>query len=636
MEYLMIQARSMNLAFLDRTIFNNLSFIINQYDKIGLVGRNGSGKTTLLKAIIDPSILDSGSVTIQNKKTIAYVPQEMVLESSLSILNEALTADPVLYALAQEFEQIEALLEKPEHSNDAALVERYGVLQSELQERNYETFKAQAKKMLMGLGFSIAQLDQPTANLSVGWKMRVVLTKLLLKNADFYLFDEPTNHLDLTAKEWFLDFLKKSDFGFIIISHEQYFLDELSEKILELDRGKAAWYNGNYSEYVVRKERDLEILTAAYIQQRKDIKQKEEMISRFSAGTRSRQAQSMKKGLDKIERIEIPQSQRNVKLTFPPIQQAGKEVIAVSNVSHAFGEKVLFNNVSFAVQRGQKVALVAPNGVGKTTLFNLIAGVLPLEHGTVTFGYNVTHALFTQDQNQVLKGNLSIFENIEKLCPEVSERDIRSFLGSFLFSGEEAYKKVSVLSGGEKNRVGMVSVLLKKANLLLLDEPTNHLDIPSKEVLLKALKEFSGTILFVSHSRDFINDLATDIVELTPEGAYTYHGNFDAYLHQRPVPKTDGADSADTKNNKHSKNSSGSSNSSSAQPLSAGDLAKKMQKHEALIAKLEEQISSLGELLSDYDYGTPEFDSTMVKVEKLQKELKLAEKEWELLQGKPV
>lgn len=526
----MIQARELSLSFGNRIIFDHLSFTLQEDDRIGLVGRNGSGKTTLLKAFVDPSILDSGTISVQKSKKIGYLPQEVVLNSSLSILAETCTVFTDIYSIEQAILQLEQRLEQ---AWDPTLFDKYSKLHDQLEELEPLRRHAEAKKMLMGLGFQEKDFDKPVSDLSGGWKMRVVLAKLLLQKADFYLFDEPTNHLDIIAKEWFLSFLKRASFGFILICHEKYFLDELCDRIMELEYGKLTWYNGNYDYYIVEKEVRAERLHAAYTQQQKEIKHKEEMIERMRAGQKARQAQSMEKALNKLERITIPPAPKEVNVSFPPVQQSGKEVLNVQKLSYTFGEKVIFKDVSFEIKRGQKVALVAPNGAGKTTLFNVLAGILPVQTGQVNFGHNVKSAFFNQDQNKVLDGELSIIDNVKKLCSHVAEPQIRSVLGSFLFSGDDAQKKVKVLSGGEKNRVGMVVTLLQRANLLLLDEPTNHLDIPSKDILLRALNAYEGTIIFVSHDRDFINGLATDILELTATGARHYGGNFDDYMYHK-------------------------------------------------------------------------------------------------------
>lgn len=616
----MIQARNLSLSFGNQTIFDNISFIVNQEDRIGLVGRNGSGKTTLLRAILEPTVLDSGSISIQNKKRIAYMPQEVVLLSNLSILDETFTTFHELYQLQQEAALLETQINT---ATTPELIERYAAVQEQLTALSPEILRAKTKKILMGLGFSLEQLDQPVSTLSVGWKMRIVLAKLLLQDADFYLFDEPTNHLDLIAKEWFLDFLKHAPFGFFLICHERYFLDELCEKIVDIERGKATWYTGNYSNYVVQKEHAMQLLETAYIQQQKDIKRKEATIERFRASaSRAKMAQSMEKALDKIERIEMPPSPKNVNFGFPPVQQSGKLVIKVDHVSQKFGDKTIFQNVSFEIERNQKVALIAPNGAGKTTLFNLITGALPLQQGTITFGYNVTHAIFAQDQNKALNMKLSILENVREQCPKATEQKIRTFLGSFLFSNDDVQKAVGVLSGGEKNRVGMVNVLLQNTNLLLLDEPTNHLDIPSKEVLLKALQEFKGTLVFVSHDRDFINQLATDIIELTPQGAYLYHGNYDAYTYHKTHANKDQV--AQPKNTYPKPKEARTKEKNP-------DTEKQIKTLENKIILLEKEIQKIYTIFGNTEYGTQEFEAAQKKLQKLQQQLRDAEVTWEQL-----
>ncbi|HZW61626.1 MAG TPA: ABC-F family ATP-binding cassette domain-containing protein [Candidatus Babeliales bacterium] len=618
----MIQAHNICLSFGDQAIFDHISFTINQDQRIGLVGRNGSGKTTLLRAIIDSSQLDEGAVSTISSKKIAYMPQEVVLLSTLSILDETCTAFERLHIIEKELSALEAKLK--ENNHDTALLEQYAQLQAELLSLNPEALRAQAKKLLNGLGFSQAQFDQPVANLSVGWKMRVVLAKLLLQDADFYLFDEPTNHLDLMAKEWFLDFIKNSSAGFMLVCHERYFLDELCTDILELEFGKGNWYSGNYSSYLVQKEHNIQLLEAAYLQQQKEIKRKQETIERFRAkASKAKMAQSMIKALDKIERITLPPSPKNVNFSFPPVQQAGRIVLTVSHVAHTFDNKQLFKQVSFEIERGQKVALIAPNGVGKTTLFNIITGKIPLQKGTITFGYNVMHAIFAQDQNKMLNLQMSIIDNIKMLCPKATEQTIRTFLGAFLFSNDDVHKKVGVLSGGEKNRVGMVSVLLQNANFLLLDEPTNHLDIPSKEILLKALKTFTGTVLFVSHDRDFVNDLATHVIDLNREGSFCYEGNYDSFVYQKRASMVHKSTATATSDY------ATESSETKKQPF---ELQKKSKRLEEKISRIEQQIQGINMQFADLEYGTAAFSDAQKKLKELQQELRQTESEWEQVQ----
>lgn len=620
----MIQAQKLCLSFKTDEIFNDLSFTIRHDQRVGLVGLNGSGKSTLLKAIAGQQQLDSGTIAIANNKTLAYLPQNVVLESNKTVFDEALSTFTQLYKLLQE----NTVLEQKTTLNEDE-IERYNDIAEQLIELEPAATKASVTRMLNGLGFSATMLEQPVDHLSVGWKMRLVLAKLLLVKADFYLFDEPTNHLDLATKEWFLQFLKESSFGFLLVCHERYFLDELCSHILELERGKGTMYAGNYSFYEQKKEHDYQLLEAAFHQQQKDIAHKKRTIERFKASaSKAKMAQSMIKQLDKIELITLPPSTKNIRFSFPQIEQPGRIVLSVEGVSHSFGPSPLFTDVSFEIERNQKVALVAPNGAGKTTLFNLIAKKMPLQKGTISFGHNVSYAVFDQDQNKSLNQNRSILDNIHANTGKQSEATIRSFLGSFLFSGEDVLKPVRVLSGGEKNRVGMVQVLLQNANVLLLDEPTNHLDIPSKEILLHALQEFKGTILFVSHDREFINQLATHTIELTHHGAHVYHGNYNDYLHHKKVMgQTDS----------YSNSSPAPKTSMPTQRLSNQELneqRKKITKIEHAIEKLEQKIATIEKSFLTLSYGTPAFTQAQQKLADLHKERAVYEQEWEALTQK--
>lgn len=619
----MIQANNVCLSFGEQKVFDNISFTVSPFDRIGLVGRNGSGKSTMLKAIAGMQHLDDGTVSIANKMTIAYMPQEVILDSHKPILEETLTACGDLVALQKEIADLEARMH---HNPTQAEVERYAYAQAELGELNPARLVAQAQKILMGLGFNEAQLAKSVNELSVGWKMRIVLAQLLLKNADFYLFDEPTNHLDIVAKDWFLNFIKNAKFGFMLVSHERYFLDQVCTKILDLEWGKATFYNGNYSKYLTQKEYDMQMLASAHAQQQKEIKQKMAVIDKFRASAaRSKQAQSMLKAVDKIERIEIPPAPKTMSFTFPPIVQPGRVVLTVENVGYAFNNRRIFKNASFQIERGEKVAVVAPNGVGKTTLFNTIIGQLPRQEGKIELGYNVHATIFAQDQTKSLNGDKSIMENVIEKCPKKTEGEIRRFLGAFLFSNDDVHKKVKVLSGGEKNRVGMVCVLLQDANFLLLDEPTNHLDIPSKENLLAALKAYKGTILFVSHDHDFINETSNRILELTPDGVHSYIGNYESYLYQKAHRESliQGRAQAPA--------------AQAHQPVAAqkkevsDDTAKQIKRLEGKIAANEQKVINVQERLAKLEFGTSSFEQETRLLNKLKRELEEFAAEWERL-----
>ena len=508
------------------------------------------------------------------------------------------------------------------------MLEEYTDLLDKLKQFDQVRAQARTHEVLNGLGFSEKQKNEPVNTLSVGWKMRIVLAKLLLSDADFYLFDEPTNHLDLSTKEWFCDYLCDAPFGFLLVTHDRYFLEKACNKIFELENGKGTMYDGNFSSYINQKERQREITKAAYETQQKEIERKEETINRFRAkASKAAMVKSMIKQLDKIERIEIEPPLPKIRITFPQITVPGKTVLTIKDLSYKFGDKKIFEHASATIMRGQKVALVAPNGTGKTTLFNVIAGKYPIQTGEITLGHNVKSAFFEQEQGTVMTGTNTIYEEVSRACPDVREDNIRAFLGSFLFSGSDIHKKISMLSGGEKNRVAMVKVLLQKANLLLLDEPTNHLDLVTKEILLQALQQYQGTMLIVSHDHLFIQQLATDILELMPDGLHHFPGSYEAYLDYKklrtaPTPTTLNSQSAESVQNKKTE---------SKEIL---EFRKRSAKIEKNIAKLEEDQKNISESFANLSYGTAAYTEAVRKLDAITKELNQKTNDWENLQKK--
>jgi len=627
----MIILRNISLSFGSQLVFDHISETIQESDRIGLFGLNGSGKSTLLKVIAGQQKLDGGSIVYARGKRIAYLPQEVTLHSDASILDETMAVFADLHRLEKRIAELEALLQTD--TDHAATLEEYAELCLKRAQLEPEKKRAAAIQMLMGLGFSEQQLGLSVQTLSVGWKMRIVLAKLLLQEADFYLFDEPTNHLDIVAKEWFLQFLESAPFGFLLVCHEKRFLNRLCSHILELERGKGTMYTGTYDDYVAQKAEASTRLQAAYIQQRKELARQQATIERFRAvASKSRMAQSMERRLSKVERIELPLDNRVMGFPLPPITKSGKIVLIVKNVSYAFGDKTIFRHVSFELERGAKVGIIAPNGVGKTTLLNLISGRLTLQTGSVELGYQVTTALFDQDQARALDLKKSIFDNAANAAQNKSDQTIRGMLGAFLFSGNTVNKLAEVLSGGERNRLGMVKVLLQDANLLLLDEPTNHLDIPSKDVLLDALQRYTGTILFVSHDHDFVNNLATHIIVLTPDGATLYHGTYDEYLYQKAM--TGAGDNAADISQKVPPSRSCEAERSKKVPqsrVSDSDHRKKIMQIEKTISSLESSITKIEGSFADLDYGTPAFTEALEKLQMLKNQLAAATKTWEQL-----
>lgn len=617
------------LAFGDRVLFDSINVTIDYSEKIGLLGRNGSGKSTLLKIIADQQQADGGTVLYDKNKTIGYLPQELVLESKKSVFDEVMD---VFASFLQEKQEIKDIEEKlaagVDDTSAVVLTERYASLQEHCAHFDEIEASVKAKKILVGLGFSESQCNQSVDTLSVGWRMRVALAKLLLQEADFYLFDEPTNHLDLSTKEWFFSFLKDGDFGYLLVTHDKYFLEYACEKIAEIERGVITFYKGGFSSYCAQKEKRQEELLSAYKLQQKDIARKQETIERFRAkASKAAMVRSMVKDLAKMELVEIEPTMPTVHFSFGDVVRAGAIVLEVKKVSHTFDGTTLFSDVSCAIMRGKKVALIAPNGTGKTTLFNLIVGKLSLQHGSITMGHNVSPAYFQQDQTKVMHKDNTVLQEVLDACPQVSEAKIRSFLGSFLFSGDDVKKKIHQLSGGEKNRVAMVKILLQDSNFLLLDEPTNHLDIYAKEVLQQALQQYAGTILFVSHDHDFVQHVADTILDLTPNGLYLYEGDYESYLYQKKIILP----SEQQEYKEHNHNQTVPKKNVMNDASSPYQLQKKLRALESKIQRLEKKQEELSKHLIGLSYQAMQYEKIMAQLKELDTEIKKFYSEWEQL-----
>ncbi|MDF2577121.1 MAG: ATPase component of transporter with duplicated ATPase domain [Chlamydiales bacterium] len=631
----MIQLNHITLSLGLRTIFDDLNCSIPTSKRIGLVGRNGAGKSTLLKVINKQQEIDSGHILLSKQLRIAYMPQESILNSNKTIMAEALSHVGNWIALEQELAALELLdtlsLDQMQH---------YALLHQELANIDRNKIQSKVESVLLGLGFVAEQFEQCVQELSVGWKMKLLLAKLLLQEADFYLFDEPTNHLDIVSKQWFLEFLKNSESGFLLVTHDRYFLDQICEMTIEIDQGKAYTFQGNYTEYLKYKAEQKELKLQAMEQQQKEIAKKQAVIERFRfKASKAKMVQSMVKALDKVERITCDSDLPEVHFSFPAAQPSGKSVIKTSQLSYAFDQKQIFKNISFEIERGEKVAIIAPNGAGKTTLFNLIIGKYPLQQGQVLFGHNVTYAIFEQDQTQVFNPNHTILEEVISRTPGVPELSIRNFLGAFLFPGDDVYKKIGVLSGGEKNRVAIVCVLLQKANFLLLDEPTNHLDLVTKEILMRALQQFEGTVLYVSHDQDFLNETATQLLELTPKGILHYPGNYESYLwYKRSQASAQTIEATKPKaqtavsKQEHTKFEPTFTGTSSQKEIYL--LKKELTQVETRIDRLEKELTKFTNHFETLNYGTTDYQQALTKVEELQKLLQVEMTRWEEIQEK--
>lgn len=628
----MLLVNKLLLEFGQRTLFNNLSFSMQSNQKIGLVGANGAGKSTLLKVLAGDLRPDSGTISCESGKKLGYLPQEVTLESSRLVLDETMQVWQREVTLLSEQETLEKILASGEATDEH--FERYVELCEVMASASMEEKKVEALAILKGLGFSDERLAMRVDELSLGWKMRVVLAKNLLQKADFYLLDEPTNHLDIVAKDWFIQFLARAPFGFLLVSHDRYFLDNVCKVIYALERGNGAFYYGNYSFYLTEREAEKERLESDYEAQQKEIKHKMELVYKFRAkASKASFAQSLLKGIDRMEKIELPPDPTSINIKLGNVTRAGRVVLTVDGVAKSFGNKKIFENAAFEVIRDDKVALVAANGVGKSTLLHMIVDRLSRDKGTVDFGHQVTYAFFEQDQGLVLDPNKTILEIVEEACTSSEARTrVRALLGAFLFSGDDVHKKIRVLSGGEKNRVAMVKVLLQGANFLILDEPTNHLDIISKEILLEALKNYSGTILFVSHDRNFLDRLAVKIIELEPESTITYEGNYEAFLYAKeqklaktlalepkpqhqPQKKVDVVQEAEAPDSKTSY-----------------ELSKQLQKLERTIEKYEQEIASYHHAFAEHTYGTDAYKEIEKKLANAQRNLNETWLSWETLE----
>jgi len=629
----MILARDLLLSLGHKTLFDNLSFSFALDQKIGFVGRNGAGKSTLLKVLAGFQTLDEGTINIEKGCRIGYLPQDVVLNSQKSILDEAFSAFDTVISLEQKRFDLEQEIDAG--SATALTLEHYAHLLEELKSYDLDNLKVKTQTILAGLGFPQQRWSEPASNLSTGWKMRLVLAKLLLQEPDFYLFDEPTNHLDIVAKDWFLEFLKQSNTGFLLVSHDRFFLDHACDYIYELDRGTGKLYTGNYDKYLTEKENADALQEKAYLAQQREIKEKKATIERFRAkASKAKMAQSMLKSLEKIELIKAPDSgPPTMSFNFSHVPRAGKIILTVDNVSKSFEGRKIFENATFDIERGEKVALVAANGVGKTTLLSILTEKIASDTGEIVFGHNVIPAMFEQEQDKVLNKQNTVLKEVEDSCTTSEARQqVRRFLGGFLFPGDDVHKKIGVLSGGEKNRVAMIKVLLAQANFLILDEPTNHLDLDSKKILLSALQQFSGTILFVSHDRTFLDDLATSVIELTPNGTKLYKGNYEDFLYYKSLNEQPTGTQIQTKTPPQPRTVIQEKKKPKISGKRAYELGKKNNSLEKKISRLEQELITLDKEFAALEYSSDRYLEQQEKIQDTKKKLKDTMTEWELVQ----
>jgi len=528
----MIQLSAAGKRYGHKLLFEGTDWLITNRDRIGLVGANGTGKSTLMKILGGMETLDYGSLSVAKGISASYLPQDGLTLSGRTVFAEAMSVFAKLRALETEMEALTGRMSELDHSSSeySQVADRYQRIEHEFRTRDGYAIEAQVGSVLMGLGFPKEDWYRQTDEFSGGWQMRIALAKLLLQQPNLLLLDEPTNHLDLEARNWLEEYLTNYPYAFVLISHDRYFLDVTVNKIVEIWNKHIHFYPGNYEKYLAQKTQRQEQLEAAYRNQRERIEQLEVFINRFRyQATKAKQVQSRIKELEKMERIELPEEEKTIHFSFPQPKASGRIVAEFAGVAKSYGQKEVFRDVSFMIERGDRIALVGVNGAGKSTLIKLLAEEEPLSAGDYKLGHNVQEDYFAQDQYKELDPDARILDDLGKLSPQSRETELRNLLGCFLFSGEEVFKRIGVLSGGERNRYALLRMLLHPANFLLLDEPTNHLDMRAKDILLEALSKYTGTVVFVSHDRYFIDKLATRIFEVGDGRVEVYPGNYEDY-----------------------------------------------------------------------------------------------------------
>ncbi len=529
----MIHVEGLSKRYGERVLLEDVSWHVKKRDRIGLTGPNGAGKTTLLKMLGGLEEHDSGSIRMASGTSIGYLPQDGIVHHGRTVYEEVVLAFEELLKLRDEQHRIEEALTQATEADGGLnkLLERY----SEITERfkglgGYE-IDARIASVLKGLGFSLADQQRMTEEFSGGWQMRIALAKLLLARPNLLLMDEPTNHLDLPARNWLEEYLGDYPGAVVLVSHDRFFLDATIKRITEVGLKTLTDYHGNYSKYVVEHEARMERLRAAWRRQTDEIEKAEVFINRFRyTATKAKQVQSRIKMLDKVERIEIPPERKKIRFRFPEAPRPGRVVLEAKGVRRAYGDNVVLAHLDLLIERGDRIALVGPNGAGKTTLMRIFAGVDRPDEGVRLEGHRVVLDYFAQDQASALNPTRTVYEEMTTASPLTMVPMIRTVLGGFLFEGDDVYKKVSVLSGGERNRLALAKMLLRPSNVLLLDEPTNHLDLEAIEALVEGLEAFDGTLILVSHDRWFVSQLANRIIEISPAGINDVRGSYEEYV----------------------------------------------------------------------------------------------------------
>ena len=650
----MVSINNLSVEFSAKSLFDNISYVINRKDKIALVGKNGAGKSTMLKIIAGLQQPTSGSVAVPQDVTIGYLPQQMEISDTLTVVEEVRKAFSHIHDMNSRLDRMNAeLAERTDYDSESyhQLIDSMTSLTERLAMEQSENCEAEMEKTLIGLGFVREDFDRPTSEFRGGWRMRIELAKILLTRPDVLLLDEPTNHLDIESIQWLEQFLITKANAVVLVSHDRAFIDNVTNRTIEISLGKIYDYAVNYSRYVTLRAERIEQQMRAYQNQQKQIQDTEDFIERFRyKATKSVQVQSRIKQLAKIERIEVDEvDTSHLNLRFPPAPRSGDYPIIADNVGKAYGEHQVFDNATFTIKRGEKVAFVGKNGEGKSTLVKCIMGEIPFT-GNLKIGHNVKIGYFAQNQAQLLDGEITVFDTIDRVAVGDIRTKIRDILGAFMFGGEASDKKVKVLSGGEKTRLAMIRLLLEPVNLLILDEPTNHLDMKTKDILKQAIKDFNGTVIVVSHDREFLDGLVEKVYEFGGGKVRECLGGIYEFLEKKKLASLAELElsKSPTISKQSEKPSDDKSTTKAAAPESAGSPApsgtklsyaqqkerekmiRKAQKRvsdcESLISEIEAKISELEQAMSTGEYNEELFANHAA----MQKKLENAMSEWEL------
>lgn len=646
----MVSIQNLSVEFSAKSLFDNINYVINPRDRIALVGKNGAGKSTMLKIIAGIQSPTSGKVSMPRDITVGYLPQQMELNDTLTVKEEVRKAFAHIDDLKRKLDEAtEELSSRTDYESDEyhELIERVSSLSERMAMEQSENCEAEMEKTLTGLGFLRTDYDRPTSEFSGGWRMRIELAKLLLQRPDVLLLDEPTNHLDIESIQWLEQFLTSKAGAVVLVSHDRAFIDNVTNRTIEISCGKIYDYAVNYSHFVeLRKER-VEQQMRAFQNQQKQIQETEDFIERFRyKATKSVQVQSRIKQLNKIERIEVDEvDNSHISLRFPPAPRSGDYPLILDNVGKAYGDHQVFDGATFTLKRGEKIAFVGKNGEGKSTLVKCIMGEIPFT-GSLKIGHNVKIGYFAQNQASMLDGELTVFDTIDRVATGDIRTKIRDILGAFMFGGEASDKKVKVLSGGEKTRLAMIKLLLEPVNLLILDEPTNHLDMRTKDILKQAIRDFNGTVIVVSHDREFLDGLVEKVYEFGGGKVKECLGGIYEFLEKKKIASLSELEISKDKKPSVEKSASDTASSKKTEPAASGNkevsrlsyaeqkereknlrrLKKKVEDAEAEISRLEGTVAEIEKEMAAGEFS----DDLCQRHAKAQKDLENAMSLWEI------